>query len=123
MPPPLEDRRLEMHPAKDIMKSASTRRLLQLFDCMDIKDRGRVSEDLSFCMRWNQIGGEVWAAIGHYISHVGPHDFRARYLDNIEAEAAQEALAAAAMGVPQSNVIAAPPAWSPPHPARVQSAA
>src|SRR5262249_23238002 len=111
MPPPLEDRRLDMHPAKDIMKSASTHRLLGLFDCTAIKERGRVSEDLSFCMRWNRIGGQVWGAIGHRISHVGQHDFAARYLDEVEKKQHEEVVAAAAaMGVPaqQTNIVNLP---------------
>jgi hypothetical protein len=108
--PELIDTRLDLHPAKEIMRSTGANRILRLFDLMDIPERGRVSEDLSFCMRWNRIGGQVWAAIGYRISHVGPHDFGARYLDEVERKQQEEALAAAAaLGVPTApNVVNLP---------------
>jgi hypothetical protein len=84
--PEIIDPRIDLHPAKDTLLAAGTKRLIRAFDCIDIPDRGRVSEDLSFCIRWNQLGGEVWAAIGHRISHVGPYDYAARYLDTVEAQ-------------------------------------
>jgi hypothetical protein len=56
---------------------------------MDLPERGIVSEDLSFCIRHRNAGGKVWAAIGHKISHVGPYDFAARYLDVVEQQANQ----------------------------------
>jgi hypothetical protein len=79
--PDLIDGRLDLHPAKGIMQSAGATRLLRFFDKMDIPTRGVVSEDLSFCIRHNMCGGQVWAAIGHKISHVGPFDYGHRYLD------------------------------------------
>jgi hypothetical protein len=85
--PELIDERLHLHPAGETLRQTGTTRLLRLFEKMDIPDRGLVSEDLSFCIRWNDIGGQVWAAIGHRISHVGPHDYGARYLDVVEAQA------------------------------------
>ena len=79
--PELIDKRLELHPAKGIMQSAGAYRMLRFFDKIDIPERGVVSEDLSFCIRHNMCGGQVWAAIGHKISHVGPFDYGHRYLD------------------------------------------
>lgn len=38
-------------------------------------------EDLSFCMRWRQTGGEVWALIDEEMGHVGPFAFRGRLSD------------------------------------------
>lgn len=83
--PDLIDTRLELHPAKDTLKQAGTSRLLRFWEKMDIPERGLVSEDLSFCIRWNQCGGTTWAAIGHRMSHVGPYDYSGRYLDVVEA--------------------------------------
>ena len=61
---------------------------------MDIPDRGIVSEDLSFCIRWRtRCEGQVWASIGHRISHVGPYDYGARYLDVVESLVQQAAVA------------------------------
>jgi hypothetical protein len=41
---------------------------------------------LSFCIRWRQCGGRVWASIGHKFSHVGPYDYAGRYLDSVEQQ-------------------------------------
>lgn len=98
--PELVDTRLSLHPAGETLKQAGTTRLIRAFEKLDLPDRGLVSEDLSFCIRWNQCGGECWAAIGHRISHVGPFDFAGRYLDQVELAEAQAAQAAAQ---PQSN--------------------
>jgi len=59
-------------------------RFLRAFD--PIKEPNlRLSEDFSFCHRWRQCGGEVWANVNHRISHVGPFDFAIRYASVIEA--------------------------------------
>lgn len=86
--PELIDTRLHLHPAGETLRQTGTNRLLRFFEKMDLPDRGIVSEDLSFCIRHRNAGGQVWAAIGHKISHVGPYDFAARYLDVIEQQAA-----------------------------------
>lgn len=82
--PELIDTRLHLHPAGEILQGAGTARIIRAFEKMDLPDRGLVSEDLSFCIRWNQCGGKVWAAIGYRISHVGPFDYAGRYLDIVE---------------------------------------
>lgn len=84
--PELIDTRIAMHPAFDVLRTAGCSRLFRGFEKLDIPDRGIISEDLSFCMRHRQLGGKVWAAIGHRISHVGPHDFSGRYLDQFEQQ-------------------------------------
>src|SRR2546430_9197977 len=86
--PELIDTRLHLHPAGETLRATGTNRLLRRFEKLDLPDGGIVSEDLSFCIRWRQAGGQVWASIGHRISHVGPYDFAARYLDVIEQQAA-----------------------------------
>lgn len=89
--PEIVDVRLELHPARDILFGSGARRLIRAFEKIDIPGRGIVSEDLSFCMRWNQCGGSVWAAINHRISHVGQYDYNGRFLDDVERQAAMEA--------------------------------
>lgn len=88
--PEMVDTRLNLHPAGDTIKQAGANRLIRAFEKLDLPDRGVVSEDLSFCLRWNQCGGQVWAAIGHRISHVGPYDYAGCYLDMVEAQQAQQ---------------------------------
>jgi len=87
--PEIVDTRLSLHPAGETLRAAGATRLIRAFEKLDIPDRGIVSEDLSFCMRWGQCGGKVWASIGHRISHVGQHDFSGRYLDQFEQSAPQ----------------------------------
>jgi|GEM_PF-779847 len=100
--PEIVDTRLSLHPACQMMKDAKCTRLIRAFDKIDLPERGQVSEDLSFCMRWNKCGGKTWAAIGHKISHVGPFDYCGRYLDVIEAQEREAAAQA------QANVAALP---------------
>jgi hypothetical protein len=53
--------------------------LLRFFDGIDRGSKGRVSEDISFCMRYRETGGKVWGA-GHYeITHEGPAPFIGSY--------------------------------------------
>lgn len=57
-------------------------RLIRAFDPVVRSDGARLSEDFAFCHRWRALcGGEVWASVGHKITHVGLHHFTARYSD------------------------------------------
>lgn len=94
--PELSDDLIHMHPSGEILKQAGANRLIRAFDKLHVEGRGWLSEDLSFCKRWQQCGGTTWAAIGYRISHVGDFDYAGRYLDMIEQMEAQAALAAAA---------------------------
>jgi hypothetical protein len=90
--PELIDTRLQLHPAGETLRQTGTNRLLRFFEKLDLPERGLVSEDLSFCLRWHQCGGKVWANINHRMSHVGPYDYAGRYLDVVEAMANQPAM-------------------------------
>jgi hypothetical protein len=81
MHPELIDARLALHPAKSMLDTAGCKRMIRVFEKLDIPDRGVVSEDISFCIRWNKLGGKIWAAIGYRISHVGPYDYNGCYLE------------------------------------------
>jgi hypothetical protein len=67
--------------ALEDMKKAGATRTLNFFNKIQT-DRGPVSEDISFCRRWRSIGGKVWGACGHEITHVGQHPFTAGYLSH-----------------------------------------
>lgn len=82
--PEIVDKRLALHPAGETLRSAGTTRLIRAFEKLDLPERGIVSEDLSFCIRWQQCGGKTWASVGHKMSHVGPFDYCGRYLDMVE---------------------------------------
>lgn len=88
--PEMIDARMKFHAAKDMLGG----RIIRAFDGFDNPDdraAGRMSEDLSFCCRWRQCGGEVWANIGHTIEHMGIYSYKANYLQMIaEKEASGE---------------------------------
>ena len=104
--PELIDTRLSLHPAGEMLKSANTHRLIRVFEKMEILDRGVISEDLSFCIRWNRLGGQVWAAIGYPISHVGPYDYQGCYMSYVMQ---QEQMRQAAMKAAEAQKAAEAP--------------
>ncbi len=55
-------------------------RMIRAFDFLTV-DGARLSDDYSFCHRWRQCGGEIWAGADQTITHVGPYHFRARFSD------------------------------------------
>jgi hypothetical protein len=86
--PELIDTRMQFHAAKDMLPD----RIIRAFDGFDNPDdttAGRLSEDLAFCCRWRLCGGEVWAAIGHTIEHVGLYSYKANYMQHIEEKIAK----------------------------------
>ncbi len=54
------------------------KRIIRAFDKIKQPDL-RLSEDMSFCYRHLQCGGEIWANVNYRISHIGPFDFGLRY--------------------------------------------
>ena len=54
----------------------------------------RLSEDMSFCYRWQACGGELWANVRHKISHIGPFDYCMRYEGILESKDAPAKAAA-----------------------------
>jgi hypothetical protein len=47
------------------------------FDCMIDRETGiYLSEDFTFCKRWTEMGGEIWADLGSKLTHVGRFDFK-----------------------------------------------
>ncbi len=47
-----------------------------LFDCMiDPETRTYISEDFTFCKRWQQTGGKIWLDTVAPLTHSGPSDF------------------------------------------------
>ncbi len=58
----------------------SLTRLIRAFEPV-VVDGARLSEDFSFCHRWRQCGGEIWASTAHTITHIGLHRYSGRYRD------------------------------------------
>jgi hypothetical protein len=122
--PDLVDEKIALQPYAKILHSAGANRLIRVFDKMVIPDRGCVSEDLSFCIRWRQCGGEVWAAVGYRISHVGPYDYGACYLEHVtQQEALAQQQAAFAKQIEAQQIAAAQAAQHPkPEPLKLVAA-
>lgn len=56
---------------------AGNPRRFALFECLiEPKSGTYLSEDFSFCRRWTDIGGEIWADLESRLSHVGAITFR-----------------------------------------------
>lgn len=60
--------------------AADLDRLIRAFQPVRVGD-ALLSEDFSFCHRWNQCGGEVWVSTAHTVEHIGLHRFSGRYAD------------------------------------------
>jgi hypothetical protein len=46
-----------------------------------------LSEDFSFCKRWTDMGGEIWADLQSRLDHVGPTTFHGDVATQFEAPA------------------------------------
>ena len=71
------------HAAKQILEGQGVTRMIRAFDPIWINGE-KFSEDLSFCHRWQQCGGEVWANIVHQVSHVGLYEYTGAYYNVIK---------------------------------------
>jgi hypothetical protein len=58
--------------------------LFGFFDPIPEKD-AIMSEDLSFCKRWRDIGGQVIALLNEDIGHIGEKVYRRKYLDHLRS--------------------------------------
>lgn len=59
-----------------------------LFDCIiDPESKRYLSEDYTFCRRWQQIGGEIWLDPRVSLNHVGHYTFRGNVRKMITGEA------------------------------------
>lgn len=58
------------------MRYAGAPRTFGFFDCLRVPE-GKVSEDISFCRRYRETGGKVWASTAYEFTHEGPHAFKA----------------------------------------------
>lgn len=60
-------------------RNLGIRRVLHLFD-PTASEHGNLSEDLSFCHRYREAGGEVWGLASRPIGHVGMHEWKGAFL-------------------------------------------
>ena len=69
---------LKRHSAGSMMEGQGCDRIIRAFDTVNLPDR-RLSEDFSFCWRYRQAGGDVWAATHHRVVHVGQYGYSGKY--------------------------------------------
>ncbi len=50
-------------------------RIIKAFDRIKMPEGHSLSEDYSFCERWRQCGGEIWAAVDQPIGHIGNFNY------------------------------------------------
>ena len=62
------------------LRFAGAHRTLAFFDCFRT-NMGKVSEDISFCRRYRQTGGKVWASVAYPMEHVGLQSFKACFAE------------------------------------------
>lgn len=79
------------HPVASSVQAYGLPHLLRPFDLVKFENGGRLSEDLSFCHRWRECGGEVWANVMHPIGHVGPFEWKIRYEEFLIEEKQRQA--------------------------------
>lgn len=84
----------EHHAVAGQIKTYGLPHLLAPFKKVTLENGGELSEDLSFCHRWRQCGGEIWANVRHPVGHVGPFEWLIRYEEYL-AERGKQASEAA----------------------------
>lgn len=77
------------------MKNAGATRTLSFFDKIRTPE-GRVSEDISFCRRFRETGGKVWASTAYVMDHVGPWSFSACFAKERHEKTLRDAASAEA---------------------------
>lgn len=71
---------------RTLMDQMGLNRIIHGFDQL-IVDDVKMSEDLSFCRRWQTTcGGEIWANIVYEIGHTGAFRFAGRYVELFTTE-------------------------------------
>ena len=77
------DVRLSFHSCRDWFAAMGMTRVIRAFEKYRT-DTGDLSEDLSFCRRYLNAGGEVWANISHEITHIGQYGFKGKFADVLQ---------------------------------------
>jgi|SRR5579859_3678659 len=94
IPPMIEKFPEKIYPyiAVPDMRWDGPNRTLAFFDQMRIPE-GKVSEDISFCKRYREAGGKVWATIGYTTVHEGTYPFTGCFAKYQEQKAKQAEIA------------------------------
>ena len=58
------------------------------FDCIVDEELGSLGEDISFCRRWAEMGGEIYCDTKASLTHYGIHSFQAQLEKSIKGDVA-----------------------------------
>lgn len=58
-------------------ESQGLAQVFQIFEALPNPNGVMMGEDVSFCHRWRNLGGEVWVTFDESLGHTGPYTFRA----------------------------------------------
>lgn len=84
-----EHYRGELHCVNDI-QGQSIKEYVAVFACMIDPDTRRfLSEDYSFCRRYQRLGGEIWADVASPLCHMGTHVFAGDALERLRSGGAR----------------------------------
>ena len=56
----------------------------QCFTSLRTDDGRYLSEDISFCWRWDRCGGQIWACVDEEITHFGQKAYKGAYIDRLK---------------------------------------
>ena len=60
---------------KDMTEDLEKRKRYALFDTMIDSDKRYLSEDYTFCRRWQELGGKIHLDVNTHLSHIGTYTF------------------------------------------------
>ena len=60
---------------KDMTEDSEKRKRYALFDTMIDSDKRYLSEDYTFCRRWQELGGKIYLDVNTHLSHIGTYTF------------------------------------------------
>jgi hypothetical protein len=73
-----------------LLEPQGAKRIIKGFDKLTNEEGRYLSEDFSFCHRYRQAGGKVYAVINHQVTHLGIYPFTGRYSDMYAMKEAAE---------------------------------
>jgi len=69
------EKMIEAYPRQTLRSVSENTQFWPLFDPYQTPDGNRLSEDFSFCQRWIDIGGQIWADFEIEMGHIGYKSF------------------------------------------------
>ena len=81
------EKMIEAYPRQTKRGAVESSQFWPVFDPYELPDEDRLSEDFSFCQRWRDIGGQVWANTEIEMGHIGYKSFTGHlgnYLRGVE---------------------------------------